>query len=67
MRAIADSLDMADKVNQDILRSHINMPEEKWRIFGEHDLSITAEEAVAFGIADEIAEFAPPSGSLYYI
>jgi ATP-dependent Clp protease protease subunit len=67
MRSIADSLEIADRNNQQILRSHINLPEEKWQIFHERDLSITAEEAVTFGIADEIADFTPPLGTLYSI
>lgn len=66
LRSFADSLEMADRQNEAILRSHLKMPDEKWQYFRNHDLSITAEDAVNFGIADEIADFTPPAGMLYY-
>lgn len=66
LRSIADTLEASDRSNEAVLRSVLNMPEEKWRIFRERDLIITADEAVAFGIADGIADFTPPPGMLIY-
>jgi ATP-dependent protease ClpP protease subunit len=42
------------------------MPRNKWAHFDHNDLWFSAEEAVQFGIADEIAEFAPPVGTKLY-
>jgi ATP-dependent Clp protease protease subunit len=49
-----------------ILREHINMPEEKWAHFNHNDLWFSSEDALKFGIADEIADFKPPIGTKLY-
>ena len=41
-------------------------PPEKWSYFDHHDLWFSAEDAVRFGIADEIAEFDPPVGTTLF-
>jgi ATP-dependent Clp protease protease subunit len=63
VKAFAESAILFDQTTEAILREHISMPQEKWAHFNHNDLWFSAEEAVKFGIADEIAEFAPPAGT----
>jgi hypothetical protein len=47
-----------------ILRRHITaMPKEKWSMYHQADVFITATDALKFGIIHEIGNFAPPVGS----
>jgi ATP-dependent Clp protease protease subunit len=66
VKAFAASAILFDQTTEAILREHINMPRNKWAHFDHNDLWFSAEEAVQFGIADEIAEFAPPVGTKLY-
>ena len=63
VKAFAESAVLFDKNTEAILRAHINMPAEKWSHFNHNDLWFSAEDAVKYGIADEIAEFSPPTGT----
>lgn len=64
VKAFAESAVLFDKNTESILREHIkNMPAEKWAHFNHNDLWFSAEDAVKFGVADEIAEFMPPAGT----
>jgi len=62
LKAMTESVLLDDQRTEAILRKHITMPEDKWAAL-ETGLWFTATEAVKFGIADEIAEFAPPVGT----
>jgi len=66
VKAFAESAILFDKTTETILREHIDMPVEKWAHFNHNDLWFSADDAVKFGIADEIVEFAPPSGTKLY-
>jgi ATP-dependent Clp protease protease subunit len=64
IKAFAESAVLFDKNTESILREHIkNLPAEKWAHFNHNDLWFSAEDAVKFGLADEIADFAPPLGA----
>jgi ATP-dependent Clp protease, protease subunit len=63
IRSFAESAILADNRTEAILRHHITMPDEKWAHFNHNDLWFSAEDAVKFGVADEIAEFDPPAGA----
>ncbi len=63
IKALAKAAILADETTESILRTHINLPDDRWSEFNYHDLHFSAKEAVEFGIADEIAEFAPPAGT----
>jgi ATP-dependent Clp protease protease subunit len=63
---IAKSLILDDQRTEDIFRSHVKMPPEVWNALENHDVYIAGEEAVSFGIADEIGEFSPPPGTQVY-
>jgi ATP-dependent Clp protease, protease subunit len=66
LQSYAESVSLDDRRTEAILRRHINMPTEKWAKLDHIDLWFTAQEAVEAGIADEIADFAPPVGSQIY-
>ena len=66
VKAFAESAVLSDKTTEAILRKHIDMPENKWTHFDHYDLYLSADEAVKFGIANEIGEFSPPPGTQLY-
>ena len=63
LKSLAESAALDDKRTEAILREHLNLPADKWNDFDHYDLSFSAEEAVKYGIAQGIGEFAPPAGS----
>jgi ATP-dependent Clp protease, protease subunit len=63
VKSFADAAILADQRTEAILREHVTMPDEKWAHFNHNDLWLSAEEAVKFGLAHEVAEFAPPVGT----
>jgi ATP-dependent Clp protease protease subunit len=60
---VAKSLVLDDQRTEDIVRQHVALSDELWLELEHHDLYFSAEDAVQFGIATEIAEFAPPLGT----
>src|SRR5579871_388331 len=60
-RIVSRSLAKNDKDIDDILKTRINMPATKWKQARRHQLEISAQEAVDFGLADEIAAWSVPS------
>jgi ATP-dependent protease ClpP protease subunit len=58
----AKTLVLDDERTETIIREHVHFPPKLWKKIDHHDIYISGEEAVAFGIADEITEFAPPAG-----
>lgn len=66
LKSVADSLVLDDKRTEEILREHVELPPELWEKHKYADVFISGEEAVEFGIADGVAEFAPPAGTLIY-
>lgn len=63
-KSLVDMMIRADATMLGILRQHISLPEQRWAEFERGDLHMSADEAVACGIADEIGDFAPPLGAL---
>ena len=66
LHAVAQSLALDDSRMEEILRSHITMPADKWEIHKHADLFLTAQDALSYGIIDEIADFAPPLGATLF-
>ena len=62
LRIVSRSLAKGDKDIDDILRTRINMPAAKWKQARRHQLEISAQEAVDFGLADEIGSWSVPQG-----
>lgn len=66
LKHVAESLALDDERTEAILRAHIRLPAELWTEMQYHDLHLSAEEAVKYGIADEIGDFGPPLGTQVY-
>lgn len=63
LSAATQSLKVDDDRIERILKQYIRMPDEKWDAHRFVDIFITAEEALQYGLIDEIADFSPPSGT----
>ena len=46
-----------------ILRNHIALTDEQWQRLNYENLTFNANDSVAIGFAQEVAEFTPPAGS----
>jgi len=66
LEKLAENLNLDDKRTEDILKAHIKLPEELWKQLENHDLYLTGEEAVNYGIATELGDFSPPAGTQIY-
>jgi ATP-dependent Clp protease protease subunit len=62
LQHVAKGLILDDQRTEDIIRNHVSFPPELWAQIHHHDIYLSGEEAIKFGMADEIAEFAPPAG-----
>jgi ATP-dependent Clp protease, protease subunit len=63
---IVQTLVLDDERTETIVRSHVKFPDELWNSLALHDIYLSGEEAVGFGMADELGEFAPPPGIQVY-
>lgn len=63
LKALAGNLALEDARIETILRDHLSLPEELWTQFNYHDVFLSGEDAVRYGMADEVAEFSPPAGT----
>jgi ATP-dependent protease ClpP protease subunit len=66
LERVAKNLLLDDARIEAIYRQHIKMPDKLWEEWQYHDVYLTGEEAVDYGIATEIGEFAPPAGFMIY-
>ncbi|MFA9219356.1 MAG: ATP-dependent Clp protease proteolytic subunit [Sphingomonadaceae bacterium] len=62
LRIIVEGLQADDARTEQILRQHVNLGEEHWRTHAYSDLHLTAAEAMAVNLIDDIRDFAPPKG-----
>lgn len=60
LESTTKSLLLDDERTEAILKNHLKMPEDRWKELEYHDVNFSATEAVEVGLADEVAEFAPP-------
>jgi len=63
LKALAKSTDLDDQRTEKILKAHVKWPKETWSELDQNDITFSGEEAVKYGIADEVGEFAPPKGT----
>jgi ATP-dependent Clp protease protease subunit len=63
MGELSKSLAVDDGRIEGILKEHLALPKALWTKHKHHDLYLTAVEAVRYGLAEEIANFAPPFGA----
>ena len=62
LKIIADGLMADDLRTEQLLRQHVHLTEENWKVHAYSDLHLTAQEALAVGMIDSIADFSPPPG-----
>jgi ATP-dependent Clp protease protease subunit len=63
LKRTAETLILDDKRTDAIIRQHVNLPPDLWTELLNHDIFLSGEEAVKYGLADGLAEFAPPAGT----
>lgn len=63
LKSIARSMEIDNERAEGIIHKHASLSDEQWAIYQNRDLWLSAEEAIANGIADEIGEFCPPAGT----
>ncbi len=62
LEIIVDGLRADDARTEQILRKHVEFTPEHWGVHAYSDLHLTAREAKAVGLIDDVADFAPPRG-----
>lgn len=62
LRIIVEGLQADDARTEAILRQHVQLEEEHWRIHAYSDLHLTAAEAHAVGLVHGVTDFVPPAG-----
>jgi len=67
LQNLAKGLALDDERTEAILREHVHMPDELWTEMNYHNLNISGSEAVSYGIATEIAEFAPGHSQVFNV
>jgi len=63
LQSVAQSLSLDDQRTEAILKKHITLSNKQWAEFNYHDLVFSGTDAVQIGMADEIGEFCPPTGT----
>lgn len=63
MKEIVNNLVLDDSRTDAILRQELKFPEDLWAKLNHHDVYLSAEDAVKYGVAQEIADFSPPLGT----
>jgi len=63
LQAVAETVAIDDARMEGILRAHTRIPADRWEIHNYTDLHFTAEQALEYGVIDEIADFAPQLGA----
>lgn len=66
LKAAVESLLLDEQRMEDILSIHTKIPADKIGIHKHSDIWFTAKEAVEYGFATEVGDFAPPVGAQIY-
>jgi len=66
LRHIAQSLALDDARTEAIIKTHVRFPKKFWNDMQYHDIHLSAAEAIKYGIAEEIGDFAPPASSILW-
>ena len=67
LQALGKSVALDDERTETILRAHLKLPDDLWDVHKVADLWLSAEEAIKYGLATEIADFAPPKGTQLFL
>lgn len=62
LRIIVEGLQADDARTEAILRQHVQLDEQHWRIHAYSDLHLTAAEALTVGLVHGVTDFVPPAG-----
>jgi ATP-dependent Clp protease protease subunit len=62
LRASANLAILDDERTENILRQHLTFPDELWLRHRYEDIFISAQDAVRYGLATAVGDFAPPLG-----
>jgi ATP-dependent Clp protease protease subunit len=62
LRIIVEGLQADDARTEQILRNHIRLSDEHWKIHAYSDLHLTASEALSVGMVGDVRDFIPPKG-----
>ena len=63
MGELSKALAVDDGRTEGILRQHLSLPRALWTKHKHHDLYLSADESIKYGLAQEIGDFAPPFGT----
>jgi ATP-dependent protease ClpP protease subunit len=63
LQRAADVLIWDDERTSAIIRENTALTDEMWHSLEHHDITLSGEDAVKYGIAHEVGEFAPPLGT----
>lgn len=66
LKSALDTAIAEDMRTEEILRAHARLPEELLAARRHRDLFLSAAEAIRYGLADELREFALPKGSTIF-
>jgi ATP-dependent Clp protease, protease subunit len=66
LQSAANSAIMDDNRTEAILRQCLNLTIDQWEIHKATELWLNANDAINSGLADEVANFAPPMGAPLY-
>ncbi len=68
LEAIANSLRIDDGRIEEILKEHVQLPPDQWKLHEKADLTVTANDALKYGMIHDISDFqVPPDSQLYNI
>lgn len=63
LTAAANQISIDDQNIESILKEHTKIPADKWEMHKYTDVWFSANDAVNYGIADSLDDFAPPLGT----
>ena len=66
LEAVASALRIDDGRIEKILKEHIKLPVDQWELHEKADLTITATDALKYGLIHEISDFVVEPGSQLY-
>ncbi len=66
LKGFANGASVDDKRTRHILDQHTKLTTTHWKRIKNGFLALSAEDAVAIGIATEIGDFSPPSGAQWF-
>ncbi len=67
LAAATESLALDDRRMDAIVRKHLTLSDERWRVYEHNYLWLSAEDALASGMATAIGDFAPPIGASVFV